>query len=337
VERGGRREHSLDAQERSETYEDAPCETLTRKFIIIIICRNLDRECGGMTSWYKVSWQLGISGSIVSGYGLDDRAIEVRSPAEARGFFLYPLYPDRLWGPPSLLSNGYWGSFPGVKRGRSVTLTTHLYLVPRSWMSRSCTSSPPAPHRCVVGLLYLLLTMGDASRQCVSFIYFSLQFIYRRFFGNSGWVASNEGMGSEWGIRKDLEGSGRGLIWRIITAFGGTEKNTKTCQDTRFPDENFNPWPPEHWVGVSTTGLQRCGAVIFINSLLLFHTWILCSVMLLCCKFMYGSSRLFTFLIYLLVSMIYRYPSFHIRTHLFFHNPVNFKYLHAYRDYFNFQ
>jgi hypothetical protein len=26
--------------------------------------------------------------SIVSGYGLDDRAIEVRSPAEARGFFL---------------------------------------------------------------------------------------------------------------------------------------------------------------------------------------------------------------------------------------------------------
>jgi hypothetical protein len=26
--------------------------------------------------------------SIVSGYGLDDQAIEVRSPAEARGFFL---------------------------------------------------------------------------------------------------------------------------------------------------------------------------------------------------------------------------------------------------------
>jgi hypothetical protein len=29
----------------------------------------------------------GSSGSIVSGYGLDDRAIEVRSPAEAKGFF----------------------------------------------------------------------------------------------------------------------------------------------------------------------------------------------------------------------------------------------------------
>jgi hypothetical protein len=33
----------------------------------------------------------GSSVSIVSGYGLDDRAIEVRSPAEAKGFFLYPF------------------------------------------------------------------------------------------------------------------------------------------------------------------------------------------------------------------------------------------------------
>jgi hypothetical protein len=30
----------------------------------------------------------GSSVSIVSGYELDDRAIEVRSPAEAKGFFL---------------------------------------------------------------------------------------------------------------------------------------------------------------------------------------------------------------------------------------------------------
>jgi hypothetical protein len=32
--------------------------------------------------------ETGSSVSIVSGYGLDDRAIEVRSPAEAKGFFL---------------------------------------------------------------------------------------------------------------------------------------------------------------------------------------------------------------------------------------------------------
>jgi hypothetical protein len=34
------------------------------------------------------SYEPGSSGSIVSDYGLDDRAIEVRSPAEAKGFFL---------------------------------------------------------------------------------------------------------------------------------------------------------------------------------------------------------------------------------------------------------
>jgi hypothetical protein len=54
----------------------------------------------------------GSSVSIVSGYGLDDRAIEVRCPTETKGFFLQPLCPDRLWGPPSLLYNGYRGSFP---------------------------------------------------------------------------------------------------------------------------------------------------------------------------------------------------------------------------------
>jgi hypothetical protein len=86
----------------------------------------------------------GSSGSIVSGYGLYCRAIEVRSPAEAKGFSLYPLCPDRLSGPPSLLYNGHRVVLsPGVKRGRSATLNTHPHLVPRSRMCRSyifCTS-----------------------------------------------------------------------------------------------------------------------------------------------------------------------------------------------------
>jgi hypothetical protein len=38
--------------------------------------------------------------------------------------FIPILYPDRPWGPPSLLYNGY-RIFPRGKGGRDVTLTTH--------------------------------------------------------------------------------------------------------------------------------------------------------------------------------------------------------------------
>jgi hypothetical protein len=38
---------------------------------------------------------------------------------------------------------GTGGPFPGAKRGRGVTLTTHPHLVPRSRISRSYSSSPP--------------------------------------------------------------------------------------------------------------------------------------------------------------------------------------------------
>jgi hypothetical protein len=36
----------------------------------------------------STNYELGSSVSILSGYGLDDRAIEVRSAAEAKGFIL---------------------------------------------------------------------------------------------------------------------------------------------------------------------------------------------------------------------------------------------------------
>jgi hypothetical protein len=45
--------------------------------------------------------------SIMSGYGLDNRAIKVRSPAEAEDFSSNLLSSERLCGPLSLLSNGY--------------------------------------------------------------------------------------------------------------------------------------------------------------------------------------------------------------------------------------
>jgi hypothetical protein len=49
---------------------------------------------------------------MVSDYGLDDRG---SIPDRGRGFFFQPLHPDLLWGPPSLLTNGYRGPFPGGK------------------------------------------------------------------------------------------------------------------------------------------------------------------------------------------------------------------------------
>jgi hypothetical protein len=46
-----------------------------------------------------------------------------------------PTQPPVQWVPGVL--------FPGVKRGRDVTLTTYPHLVPRSWMSRGYTPLPP--------------------------------------------------------------------------------------------------------------------------------------------------------------------------------------------------
>jgi hypothetical protein len=61
---------------------------------------------------YKL--KLGIVG-IETGYGLDDQEIGVPVPVGAR-IFSSPYRPDRLWGPPNFLSNGYRGFSLGVKR-----------------------------------------------------------------------------------------------------------------------------------------------------------------------------------------------------------------------------
>jgi hypothetical protein len=45
---------------------------------------------------------------IATGYGLDDRGVAVRVPVGSK-IFSSSRRPDRLWGPPSLLYNGYRG------------------------------------------------------------------------------------------------------------------------------------------------------------------------------------------------------------------------------------
>jgi hypothetical protein len=52
---------------------------------------------------------------IATRYGLDSPGIESRWGRD------FPSHPHQPWSPPSLLHNGYWVSFPGVKRlGRGV-------------------------------------------------------------------------------------------------------------------------------------------------------------------------------------------------------------------------
>jgi hypothetical protein len=49
---------------------------------------------------------------IALGYGLDYLGSRVRFPVGAENFLSSPPRPERLWGPLSLLSNGYQGFFP---------------------------------------------------------------------------------------------------------------------------------------------------------------------------------------------------------------------------------
>jgi hypothetical protein len=79
---------------------------------------------------------------IATGYGLNSRGVEVRVPVGAR-IFSSPRRSDRIWDPPTLLPNGYWGPFLRGLNGRRVKLSTHLQLMPRS---RKCRSIHPLSH-----------------------------------------------------------------------------------------------------------------------------------------------------------------------------------------------
>jgi hypothetical protein len=88
----------------------------------------------------SITCELGSSFSIVSGYGLNDGC---SIPGRGERIFPASFVTRPALLPSSLLYNGYRGSFPGLKRGQCVTLTTHRHLVPTSKMSMSYISSPP--------------------------------------------------------------------------------------------------------------------------------------------------------------------------------------------------
>jgi hypothetical protein len=61
----------------------------------------------------------------VSDYGLDERAIEVRSSAEAKDFSSSLCVQIGFGAHPASCTMGTGGPSPGIKRGCGVMLTTH--------------------------------------------------------------------------------------------------------------------------------------------------------------------------------------------------------------------
>jgi hypothetical protein len=108
---------------------------------ISIICffipKNLTVKIQKLESWYEP----GSSVSTVSGKGLDNRAIEVRPPADPQDFSSNLCVQIGCGAHPVSCTMGTGVLSPGLKRGRGVTLTTQPHLVPKSRMSRSYTSS----------------------------------------------------------------------------------------------------------------------------------------------------------------------------------------------------
>jgi hypothetical protein len=83
---------------------------------------------------YSSTMKSGSSVSIVSGYGLDDRAIGVRFLTGAKDFSSSLCVQTGSEAHPAscTMGTGGGGPFLGAKHGRGVTLTTHPHLVPRS-------------------------------------------------------------------------------------------------------------------------------------------------------------------------------------------------------------
>jgi hypothetical protein len=84
----------------------------------------------------------------------------VRSPTEAEDFPSTHCVQTGSGAHPASCTVGTGGSYPRVKRGRSVKLTTHPLLEPRLRKSRSYTSCHPnALLWSITGPLYLYLTV----------------------------------------------------------------------------------------------------------------------------------------------------------------------------------
>jgi hypothetical protein len=110
------------------------------------LCLVGEEKLPKMLTWFRSG---GSSVSIVSDYGLDDRAIGVRSPAGAKDVSSNLCVQTGSGAHPASCTMGTGGPFSRgkVRQRRDADHSPHL--VPRSRMSRSYTSSPPKCHHSV--------------------------------------------------------------------------------------------------------------------------------------------------------------------------------------------
>jgi hypothetical protein len=127
----------------SAAFLNATCQVCTKLWRAFFIFR-CSLTVTGLAKVYCI--QINHRVGIATGYGLDSQG---SIPGSAR-FLSSPQRPDRLCGPPSLLSNGYCGALSlGVK------LTTHLRLVPRSRMVELHLHPPIRVHDVVSFTFYI--------------------------------------------------------------------------------------------------------------------------------------------------------------------------------------
>ena len=128
-------------------------------------CNNTMSQSGTKTSRETVSIKcirtfgtMGLSGSSV---GIATELRAGRSEIESRWGRDFPPVQTDPGAHPASCKMGT-GSFPGVKCGRGVLLTTHPLLVPRSWKSRAIPLYPPSgPHRACNGITLPLPSEPD--------------------------------------------------------------------------------------------------------------------------------------------------------------------------------
>jgi hypothetical protein len=79
----------------------------------VVFCSKIDyRPYRIISTFYNMRYKIRESAvSTATGYGLDSRVVGVRVPVGSKIASILRR-PDRFWGPPSLLSNGYREFFP---------------------------------------------------------------------------------------------------------------------------------------------------------------------------------------------------------------------------------